>query len=525
MFRDKQTVYKIYHDAPETWKSNKLKELSELRNISNVICPINFLTDSQNNFIGYTMKYVNDSSSLVLYFTNTFKNRHNIGLSEISKIYEIMEITVKEIHKKNILIVDFNELNVLISNSDLTPFFIDTDSFQTIKYPTTAIMPSIRDYTTNKWTELTDFYSFAILMFQLYTGIHPYKGRYIQNEEMSMEDRCKHHISVFNTKVSYPKFVNLDALPSDLKTYFYDVFEKGLRKAPPNVAGIIAGTNVTQRIVSQSTFIETIIHTFKETIKGIFQTQFGNIYIFNNHCYFKGQEYTNHFPIEVPYVFNSRGFPRFSHVTKATDGIAIFSKILYTVTIPNILKSSIIGNYIACLVEEKVLFIQYQELLDKFMVDKEMSVLSESTEFFSNIIYTNVFGKAQVIVSHDTSLMKVRIEELDDHKIMDMSLSNFIIQSISAHKGKYYRSIFVLNEFFQITQKRVDEVDMQELHYVSLINGNFINLIGDDIEIFNKMDISKTKLLKDATIQHKIVSDQNDVLMIKDNQLVKLTMK
>jgi len=68
----------------------------------------------------------------------------------------------------------------MITNNYKTPIFLDVDSYQTPSFHADALMESVRDplIQNNKFTELSDWYSFGIVVFQMYIGIHPFKGRH-----------------------------------------------------------------------------------------------------------------------------------------------------------------------------------------------------------------------------------------------------------------------------------------------------------------------------------------------------------
>jgi len=126
-------------------------------------------------------------------------------------------------------------MNFLVSKKFDDVLFIDADSYQTKSFPATAIMPSIKDWKVqnNKFTTDSDWYSFGVVTFQMWTGIHPYKGRY-KKKPMTFEERIQHGISVFNQDVGIPKAAYpFDMIPKGYREWYEAVFEKGRRCAPP----------------------------------------------------------------------------------------------------------------------------------------------------------------------------------------------------------------------------------------------------------------------------------------------------
>ena len=68
--------------------------------------------------------------------------------------------------------------NFLIDRDMQHVLFIDVDSYQTAGFPATAIMDSIRDRHSSTYSAGTDWFSFAILAFQMFVGVHPYRGKH-----------------------------------------------------------------------------------------------------------------------------------------------------------------------------------------------------------------------------------------------------------------------------------------------------------------------------------------------------------
>jgi hypothetical protein len=132
------------------------------------------------------------------------------------------------------LIVDANEMNWLLDESNWKLWIIDTDAWQTPSHHATAVMPSIRDPRTKngKFDKESDWYGWGIVTFQLWTGIHPYKGK--ESNGMNFLDRMDKGISVFHNSVSVPPVVrDWNNIPTNLLNWYKDVFQNGKRLAPP----------------------------------------------------------------------------------------------------------------------------------------------------------------------------------------------------------------------------------------------------------------------------------------------------
>ena len=112
--------------------------------------------------------------------------------------------------------------------------FIDVDSYQTPGFKATALMDSVRDRHchNNQFTPDTDWFSFGIVSFQMFIGIHPYKGKH--PDLADMDARMMQNISALNKAVSVPKVCYaFDVIPQAYLCWYKAVFEQGKRCAPP----------------------------------------------------------------------------------------------------------------------------------------------------------------------------------------------------------------------------------------------------------------------------------------------------
>ena len=139
---------------------------------------------------------------------------------------------VQDVHKVGIIIVDLNEMNFLVDKKFKELYFIDVDSYQTPSFPATAIMESIRDRQTNTFSTLTDWFSFGIVSFEMFIGIHPFKGKHPSIK--TMDERMKANMPVFHKDVKYPNVCQpFDIIPQAYKNWYKAMFFEGKRLPPP----------------------------------------------------------------------------------------------------------------------------------------------------------------------------------------------------------------------------------------------------------------------------------------------------
>src|SRR5271166_5171029 len=108
------SAYKIYTDLNKMIPTAKIGELQAIDD-DKVIRPQHILLDKKASPIGYSMRYLKDTSSLCQLFTKAFRDRNKIGNDTILHLVRGMQDTIDHIHSKQILIVDLNEMNFLVN--------------------------------------------------------------------------------------------------------------------------------------------------------------------------------------------------------------------------------------------------------------------------------------------------------------------------------------------------------------------------------------------------------------------------
>ncbi|MCK5616441.1 hypothetical protein KAR91_82020, partial [Candidatus Pacearchaeota archaeon] len=247
---------KVYHDVGKTLPKKKIIELGVIKP-TNVLKPLHSVYDiNTNNLIGYAMQFVDDTHPICKLFTKSFRNKHNISHKMIYKLVNSIQETTAAIHSDKCLIVDFNEMNLLTSNDFKIPYFIDVDSYQTPSFPATALMASIRDYSSpeGQFSVYTDWFAFGIMAFQLYIGIHPFKGRHPNYKPGEWQKRMEDGISVFDKDVQLPPVCNPFAvIPPRHKAWLIDTFVKNNRSEPPRIDSSAPIAMEVKRVVISST--------------------------------------------------------------------------------------------------------------------------------------------------------------------------------------------------------------------------------------------------------------------------------
>lgn len=210
---------------------------------ANVITPIDLAYDKTGKkIVGYTMNLVDNASVLYSFSQRMF--RQGISNNEITQIFLKLFSTVNTLHKNGIVIGDFNDLNVLVNGQN--PYIIDSDSFQFGHFlarsftqdftdPLNANPNSTAVELIKPFNHFSDWYAFAVLLFQSYLFVKPYGGSYKpkdQNNRVSHTKRPLERITVFDDEVKYPvkQALHYSHLSPDLLDYFYQIFKSDLRE-------------------------------------------------------------------------------------------------------------------------------------------------------------------------------------------------------------------------------------------------------------------------------------------------------
>ena len=219
VFRRGHTAFKVYTDPKKSLPIGKITELARIAD-PHVVRPQALLVDPQTAApIGYTMAYVERTMPLCQLFTRAFREREGLTPERMLDLVVSLRDLIGQVHAADVLIVDLNEMNFLVDQRYSQIYAIDVDSYQTRSYPATAIMPSVRDWSVKSssgFSRDSDWFSFAILAFQLLVAIHPYKGKH--PKVSGLEERMRGNLSAFDPSVTLPKGVySVDQIPGALR--------------------------------------------------------------------------------------------------------------------------------------------------------------------------------------------------------------------------------------------------------------------------------------------------------------------
>jgi hypothetical protein len=244
------TAIKIYLDPKNKVAWNRVPEkLAFFRNHRHpyVVAPQGAVTGSSGETIGYYMPFIRDADHggnaepIARIFTNDSRRRLGFTDGDSSTLVERMREIIMFAHMNNAITVDANELGYFVLPSGAKgpePRMIDTDCWvlNGLYPPTLPIMPSIRDWhSATPFGEMQDWFAWAVVTFQVYSGLHPYKGNLDGYLPKDFELRMKANASVFDPKIRLNRAVrDFSCIPDVLLEWYEATFQKGERSVPPS---------------------------------------------------------------------------------------------------------------------------------------------------------------------------------------------------------------------------------------------------------------------------------------------------
>ena len=539
IYRKSRTAYKIYTGQTPCIPFSKIQELSDI-SAQNVIAPKELVLNSKNKPVGYTMRHISNTYALCQIFTKAFKTRNKITPEIMLDLVKKMQNTINHIHSKGILIVDLNEMNFLVNKKLTDIYFIDVDSYQTKSFPATAIMPSIRDRHTHGFNKMTDWFSFGIVSFQMFIGIHPYKGKHPTLK--TIEDRMLANIPVFHKDVRYPKVcMPFDYIPDAYRDWYKAIFYKGERIAPPAIAQIVLIVPVvTTLIKSNSNFDIQQLNTYDGNIikflsingTRVVTTDIGSIYI-------NGNLELNHKDGHIAITDKNNRVINCSIIfddDEDESGKLSLLDVNDNTPIPCDINADDIMEYggrIYIRQEGKIAEIEFIDLGKKVLVAACIvtNTLENATKMFNGVVVQNVLGSCVASVMPESKTChQIIIPEMKGYQIIDAKYDKNILVIIGNKKGKYDKFIFKLSKDFKSYElRKVDDIVYSGINFTVLDNGVVVYLNEDEeMEIFiNKFDKNNVKVIDSHNVSGdmRLYSDGVKVLFSEKDKMYRMQMK
>lgn len=200
-------ILKIYKPCVDiAAKEKKVAMLIDKPLPKEAIKPITAVYDNNNKFIGYIMPKAVGEEVRVL-TSKKYLKANGITTKDILEILVKIQDTVRDIHSAGVCIGDLNDQNILFDKTG-NVYFIDCDSWSVEDEKCEVCMDLFKDplMKGNDFSEETDTYAEAILIWKTLTRIHPHGGT--MTPDMDIVERMKRGICVIdNPKVKIPRTI------------------------------------------------------------------------------------------------------------------------------------------------------------------------------------------------------------------------------------------------------------------------------------------------------------------------------
>ena len=526
------SAYKIYADPARCITQAKIDELSALVQ-PNIIRPLELVIDVRNRPVGYSMRSAGKTYSLCQLFPKAFRRRNNLTPELTLRLVRQLQTGVSHIHSRGILIVDLNEMNFLVSADFRELFFIDVDSYQTPSFPATVLMESVRDRHATSFSTGSDWFSFAVVSFQMFVGIHPFKGTYpafqqLPDNAAKLDARMRANISVLHREVSVPAAcLPFSVIPPNYLDWYRAVFEQGRRLPPPSSAQAVltvVGPKVVQSLASRKFEIKEVREFDGELI-----WHDGVITATEQSVYFNGRQYARP-PFDVKLIVT----PRRGHLIAAYhDGTQLR---FHDLTSDRLIDTQIEGEEVMLSQgrlyikqHEHIFAVDFVELPNNTLLGMRAvaNVMMSSTRMFDGVAIQNLLGANYAsIPSLSGGCHQVRLAELDGAQIVNARLYRNVAIVVVTTKGRYDKFVFRFDRGFDnYDVRKLPDVATSDIEFTVLDTGVVLHLVDDDkLEVFaSLMDSTKLSVLEDEALKDdlKLFHTGKQALLGKGSKLYK----
>lgn len=530
------TAYKLYLDPSKMISQGKIQELGALT-APYIIKPKQVLTGPKGNLIGYSMSAVPSSYALCQLFPRVFRDRNHLSHQKVLELIQRMQTGVEHAHSKQVLIVDLNEMNFLVAKDFGEIFFIDVDSYQTPHFPATALMESVRDrqVQNNDFTAGSDWFSFAVVSFQMFVGIHPYKGKHPSLK--GLEARMSSNVSVLNSSVRVPKVCYpFGVVPQAYLDWYTAVFEQGQRVAPPGgPQRSILLTPTVKTLRGDANLSIDELYSYDGTILETWPHE-GRLVVVTNKGVWIDQRRIKDITTKIGAVgFSPRrgfavslsedaGVPSVENLTEGGTPLPFGLTVDATMTY---------GGRIYVKNEDKILELLLNEVGNNLVISTRLAaqVLPKATQLFPGAVFQDLLGSIYVSVFPKEGLTRqVELPQLEGYRVVEAKYDSGVLVVIGTRKGRYDRLVFRFDEPHQEYDLRV----VKNIPYIGInftvLDSGVVVLLNEEekLELFSREKGSKgLKFVEDASLGGDITLGRlgAQLLFIRDHQVYKVSMK
>lgn len=511
-------AYKLYHDPDKKMlPAKKMQELAAIGN-NQIVIPREIIYDpATGKPLGYVTKFIDGVEPLVKLFTRTFKDANNVSYRMVNELVKQLQLVVTDVHKAKCLIVDLNELNILagIEPTVIVPWFIDTDSYSTPSFHATAIMDSVRDRKASQYdskgqlhynpTIESDWFSWAILAFNLYSNIHPYRGIHPKYKPKDKHKQMDDGVSVFHPDVRTPPSVNdFKLIPARHLDWFKRVFLNGERGTPPladsNVPMLVPTQIVTIKGTDKLDVVE--ISAYSDAITSVHQFM-GVYYVATKkHVYANKREILTHNAKKLLLSNANNG----NLVVASQNGNIISFAEPNNVTPIGTIKSEDMfarNGMIYTITNGKLMENAFTSFSNKLIhrITELENVSVTSSKMYEGCVIQDLLGKKFLTLPYKQGCsFSKHIPQLSGYRVIGAKCDKNIVVVIAEKSGQYDRFVIVFTKDYSDFDTRiVSDVSYNTINFCVMDSGLCLLLNENgDMEIF--VDNKKVEIISNAPL-------------------------
>ena len=545
VYKAHRTSVKIYTDPKKMRRDGMVDKIRLLKPLAHrfVCAPEGIVKDSHGDPIGLYMPFA-EGEALPRIFASSYWQREGFGIDAAKKLVDHMRDTVRFAHDHKAVMVDSNELNWIVSltsRNDPEPRAIDVDSWAIGRFGPKAIMLSIKDWHAKEFNDLTDWFAWGIVTFQVFTGIHPYRGTLDGYTQKDLEKRMKDGASVFAKGVRLNNAVrDFSTIPAPLLEWYTATFQKNERTEPPSpfdkgIAAVAPAARIHKTVTSASgslIFDKLFERVGDKVVRtwpcGVVLTASGSLFEIRT----KREIGKSGLRVEV--VKTDGGWLLADTTSVGQEYAFIDERTLQAQSLPFSLRGHAVFRY-----ENRLFLVTESELVELKLMKVGRPLLAigprtqvlqpRATNWFDGVGVQKAFDATFMVMPFgDAACINVRVKELDGETAIAARAGNRFVTVITLDKkGSYRKHEFMFSAEYRSYTHWDDVVDSPELNIAILPRGVTAMVLDDgELTIFVPTN-GKVHKVKDRMIEaDMILANWDDtVIYVKDGALWSLRMK
>lgn len=509
-------VAKLYFKASDALSQTKITELSPLDG-NLFIKPQIAVTGDYN---GYIMEELNLSDYYPIYslYSPMFANKRGLPNDYKRVLAEKLIKGIKNAHDNGIVIGDLNPFNIMV-NDKLDLKFIDVDSYQTKSYKhNDKLLEEVRDYYFNgKVSEDSDYFALSVMVFNLFTGLHPYKGIHKIYRD-KLKDREINNISLLNEKeignIKVPKFYT-PISDAALKDMFYEIYQLNKRFL----------IDMNGKHIDTVKF-DAIVMSNELLIKELFSGNVKNVISSNKYLAIITDTEKRLFSAEGKGIIMNAG------VVDKSENLILTDKNIYSLRYGHLrhydFKAKQFNEITSLQLTNVHCAKQYENILVVITKDDKMYTIYLDDVYMNNIKYTvsNVYHKSFIKINglHEVLGKNSVIFYNANNKISTYIIKEKIVDIVQNEntgiytvndKNKVKHLLFTINKYGDMKTKEIDEV------YPYTSNEKFIILYSDDkLHFLDKETLNEVVAFETTGLDNYNISFTNGGIVVYNNSKV-----